>query len=50
MDKKKESYIEREKRKKTGSEARKRKREEIKKKLNNIGIFKELRNVDRKTG
>jgi len=41
--KKEESYAENKKRKATGSAARRQKREKIKKKINNMGIFKELK-------
>jgi len=38
-----ESYIDRKKRKETGSVARKEKRAEINKKISDMGIFKELK-------
>ena len=38
-----ESYVEKKKRKATGSVARKKKRAEISKKVGNMGIFKELK-------
>ena len=38
-----ESYLEKKRRKETGSATRKKKREKIKKEISDVGIFKELK-------
>ncbi len=48
MPTKQESYVSKKKRKESGSEARRKRREQVKKEISNMGIFKELKREQQK--